>query len=304
MKNYFKSFTTLSLLAVVTFAVTSCSYNADKSPGSSQTSQVDRHDYSAYITVLDQAIFFETQTMIALDQLGLEKQNLPPVSTDSTIKVASNDPVDDFIWENPYGYLSDVPPAFKEQLEELVRDIWKENDALSEVRLIHVAEHSQLVPESSAEGVTEDVLSLIVIKGMLPNGLSDWIATAVVKLDDWSLKQYDVNPNLSSLATLSSDQLDSHTTFIPANVWASGFSFRRVVDDALYATLTSNQALESQGSHTLNPSTLPIIGVSGENTFERVDFDRSTLVQMVADCGEACQRYLESCLPADEMVSE
>ena len=295
MKRNFESPTIFILLIAAVLSLAACSSdNPAKNP---QGVQGDTSNYSAYTSVKDQATFFETQMLVALDQLGLEEQNLPPVSLESAIRTASSDPVDDFIWDNPYGYLSDVPPAFKEELEKLVRDTIEKNEALKEVRLVHVAEHSQLVPESSADGVTEDVLALIVVRGLLPNGVTDWIATAVVKLDDWTLKQYGVNPNLVSLSKLSLDGLESYTPFIPADIWVSGFSTRRVVDNELYTSLVSSaEVLTTEKASILNPNNLSVIGVLGNNTLNRIDLSQNALPQMIKTC-EACQSYLATCIP-------
>jgi hypothetical protein len=243
--------------------------------------------FTALSTVDEQAVFFETQLLIAKDQLGIEVLDLPPVNARSSTKGSSG-----FTWHNPHGYLTDVPTTLRPQLESAYQQAVRSHPELTRVTHLFVAEYSQLVPKSQQTAVTSDVLAFVVVKGIMPSGRIDWIGNITVRLNDWTIRGYSINPVLMHPSTTQIDQWE----FIPASAWLPrAYSTRRVIDDALYTKLNASGRLPLTQSLALsNLGELPVVGITSDGEIEMMNFEGGITDALIESC-EQCQYHLLSC---------
>ena len=287
--------TKVSFLALVIIFIlaTSCSLNKSNDTVIS----IDNIDFSEFNTVTEQVEYFQKQSMIALDQLGIVDYDLPPVKQTGNIGTESTS---NFVWNNPNDYLTDIPPSFKTDVENLIRELIADNPILNDVSEISIGEYSQLVPESQRTQVTEDVVGLLVVQAAFPNNLPifDWIASIAVRFDDWTIISYSINPNLTNVSSTSN--LHDYIPFIPAREWVSTSYTRRVVSDEMYALLSEpNADLPLKEFASINPDLLAIVGLSMTGDIYEQRFDSGIDKNLLSSC-ESCLTYVQGCMPPIE----
>ena len=259
--------------------------------------RIDNIDFSEFNTVTEQVEYFQKQSMIALDQLEIVDYDLPPVKQTGNIGTESTS---NFVWNNPNDYLTDIPPSFKTDVENLMRELIADNPILNDVSEISIGEYSQLVPESQRTQVTEDVVGLLVVQAAFPNNLPifDWIASIAVRFDDWTIIGYSINSNLTNISSTSN--LHDYIPFIPAREWVSTSYTRRVVSDEMYALLSEpNADLPLKEFASINPNLLAIVGLSMTGAIYEQGFENGIDKNLLSSC-ESCLIYVQGCMPPIE----
>ena len=212
---------------------------------------IDSLNYDKFSTAEDQAMFFQMQSLIALDQLGYYDIDIERVD----------------VGNYSIPYYSDVPEYFKIDLQNLSNRIAAKNQAIRGLSNFRIAEVSQLVPRSGYNKVTEDVLALVVLNAVDANqNKVDWAASVVVKLDNWATLAYNVNPNLKTdtqAKGLNSKLFVSADTIQNRLNLEEYWSTRRIVSDKVYSELTNAKtALSTQAIFSsLDITSLPLVTV-------------------------------------------
>lgn len=310
LKN-FRIYLSITILLVLVMACNETNRNFSNTSQGIFTRTVDDVSYEAFSTITEQAEFATIQSSIMLDELGVYDLDLPPVAPGSMAAQAGSSN-DEMLWHNPHDYYRNLPEGLKSQITNAVERVFQENPELRKIESMGLAEFSQLVPQSTKDKVQEDVLGLFTIAGSTSDKPLDWVATIVIKFDDFTIRKMSINPVLTNIEASNLDAEKSPTEyFVPATMLLEPeqerplLATRRIIADEIYEEIISDNSVIdvtsfdvasfqslNGGANILSPDNLSILAIYTNGEVKEVDLTHGLTTKVMEKCGEACRHYL------------